>query len=175
MIILIEGGIVGNWLFVFIATMGASACASDRGGLSSANQFERIERVTRLEALIPDQGLRSLYDAEPVQRSPELILFTFALRPQAGMKAKRHHQILVVKWSRPTLGRDQDKRFEKPTFEGGGPNGAYMGQSFMTRDGLWRLEISQSSLLPEGVKSAQFNLSELGSVLLTRYDSESAR
>lgn len=162
---------MSRWLFVFVATIGVSACASDRGVLSSANQIEKLEQITRLEDLIPDQGLRSLYETEPVQKTAESILFTFSLRPQVGMKTKRHHQILTVKWSRPTLGRGQDKRFEKPTFEGGGPNGAYMGQSFMTRDGQWRLEISQSSLLPEGAKSVQFNLSELGAVLLNRYDS----
>jgi hypothetical protein len=96
-----------------------------------------LDRVTTLEAIVPDPSERSLYArneaiTEGAQRS-----YTFGLKSQVTTDPARHFQIISVAWARPGSSAS-DRPGESGLSGTGGPNGAFVEKVSRMPDGMLR-------------------------------------
>jgi hypothetical protein len=133
-----------------------------------------LDRVTTLEAVVPDAAERALYMTnesitEGAQRS-----YTFGLKPQASMDPARHFQIVSVAWARPGAFAS-DPSGDAGLSGTGGPNGGFVDQISRTPDGTYDVRVSLGELLPNDVRTAAVDPATVTRRVLDEYAKATSR
>jgi hypothetical protein len=147
--------------------------AAPTSSLSEAD-IALLDKVTTLEAVVPDAAERALYITnesitEGAQRS-----YTFGLKPQATMDPARHFQIVSVAWARPGSFAS-DRPGDSGLSGTGGPNGAFVEKVARTPDGGYDVRVSVGELLPNDVRTAAVDPDTLTRRLLDAYSKVTSR
>jgi hypothetical protein len=123
----------------------------------SADEVALIDRVTTLETMIPDAAQRQLYAKNETVTENGQRSHTFVLKPQAGMDAARHFQIITVTWARP--GTFSRAGASTAAVSGtGGPGGSFVEKTVQTPDRVYEVRVTLGELLPSRVQTGAIDL-----------------
>jgi hypothetical protein len=140
----------------------------------AAGELALFDRLTTLETIFPESSDRDLYTAgEAVVENGERS-YTFTLKPQPGMDAARHFQIVTVAWARP--GAFANTRTGGAGVSGtGGPGGGFVEKVAQTPDRAYDVRVALGELLPNTAKTPALDLDALVQRLLDEYTKVKSR